>query len=305
MRTRIVALVLLFLTFVFAGCGGAGGTVVLPFIFIADGNNRIVLVRNMLGAGWATFGSTGNGVGQFNFPSGMALDAQGRIYICDYFNNRIVRINDITGAGWVEFGTFGSGANQFDNPYKIAIDSLGRIYVTDSGNNRVVRIDDMTGTNWVAFGTVGNGANQFSEPIGIAIDSSDRVYVTDWQNDRIARFDDMTGTNWTTLGTSGTGVGQFDSAVDISITNNQMLIVDRSNRVILTNLMSTTGWDEFSMNTPQSAHCPQGAEIYIVDQSVDVLTRMDDINGTNLVTFGTSGSGVDQFSSPTAVRVRP
>ena len=59
------------------------------------------------------------------------------------------------------------------------------------------------------------------------------------------------------------------------------------------------------MNTPQSADCPEGAEIYIVDQSVDMLTRMDDINGTNLVDFGSSGSGVDQLNSPSAVRVRP
>jgi hypothetical protein len=75
--------------------------------------------------------------------------------------------------------------------------------------------------------------------------------------------------------------------------------------VILTNLMSTTGWDEFSMNTPQSADCPEGAEIYVVDQFADMLTRMDDINGTNLIDYGTSGSGVDQFQSPSAVRVRP
>jgi hypothetical protein len=39
-------------------------------IFIADtGNNRIVRINDMTGAGWTTFGSLGSGTNQFNRPS--------------------------------------------------------------------------------------------------------------------------------------------------------------------------------------------------------------------------------------------
>ena len=83
-----------------------------------------------------------------------------------------------------------------------------------------------------------------------------------------------------------------------------MLVTDRSGRLIQTGLMSSTGWTEFSISTPQSAVFG-GGKIYLVNQNVDVLTRIDSIAGANLLTFGTAGSGVDQFSSPVAVCAVP
>ena len=113
---------------------------------------------------WQTFGTVGggNGTNQFSFPSEVALDANGHIYVLDGGNNRIVRVEDMSGSGWTTLGTLGSGTNQFLYPTGIAVDAIGHIYIADAGNGRIVRINDMSGTGWTALGTPGSGTNQFN-----------------------------------------------------------------------------------------------------------------------------------------------
>src|SRR5208337_3530842 len=84
---------------------------------------------------WRATGALGSGSSQFAYPTGVALDAAGRIYVADYGNSRIVRMDDMSGAQWTAFGAYGSGAGHFINPAGIAVDSGGDIYVADSGNN--------------------------------------------------------------------------------------------------------------------------------------------------------------------------
>ena len=42
-----------------------------------------------MGSGWLASGSLGRGVGQFNRPSGVAVDKDGEIYIADRENDRV------------------------------------------------------------------------------------------------------------------------------------------------------------------------------------------------------------------------
>jgi DNA-binding beta-propeller fold protein YncE len=125
----IGALALLFtLVIALSDCGGGGGGGYIFFptavkhIYVADaGNNRIVRMNNMTGAGWTAFGAGGSGVGQFSVPLGIFVDDAGKIYVADSRNDRIVRMNDMTGAGWTTFGTTGSGTDQFSGPSGIFV----------------------------------------------------------------------------------------------------------------------------------------------------------------------------------------
>lgn len=155
---------------------------IVTFILAADGvNNRIIGTEDMTGTNAVPFGTLGAGVNQFNPPSDLCADSEGRIYIVDSFNSRIVRIDDITGAGWTSFGIDGLGVNEFMNPQGICIDSQDRIYVADFDNSRIVRFDDMNGTNWISY-TV-------DWPNRVAVDSEDRIYFNDVFSNRIGRCD--------------------------------------------------------------------------------------------------------------------
>jgi len=99
-------------------------------IYVADsGNNRIVRMDDMTGAGWTALGHRGAGVNEFCYPAGIFVDGAGRIYVADECNHRVVRMNDMTGAGWTALGNRGTGVNQFVGPQSVVLDAAGRIYV--------------------------------------------------------------------------------------------------------------------------------------------------------------------------------
>ncbi len=93
-------------------------------IFVVDaGNNRIVRMNDMTGAGWTTLGgpAAGGGTNQFKAPGGVFVDTAGRIYVADAGNHRLVRVNDMTGAGWTTLGSSGNGKGQFNGPRAIFV----------------------------------------------------------------------------------------------------------------------------------------------------------------------------------------
>jgi sugar lactone lactonase YvrE len=264
---------------------------------------------------WQAMGALGIGSNQFAYPSGVALDAGGRIYVADSGNNRIVRMDDMSGAGWTAFGKPGSGSSQFTHPARVALDSGGRIYVADMGNSRIVRMDDMSGTGWTDFGTFGNGIGHFITPVGIAVDSSGHIYVADSGNDRIVRMDDMSGTNWTAFGARGSDINQFNDPVGLAVdAGGHIHVTDYGNyRIVRMDDMNGGGWVALGgsghsghrgvnqFNHPSGVMVDAGGHIYITDMVNNRIVRMDDMAGANWTALGGPGSGVSQFNRPWAV----
>ncbi len=128
-------------------------------VYVADGNVLSdidvfspsgVLLKNI-----GTPGSPGSGNGQFNFESGLAFSANGRLYVADTSNNRI-QIFDSSDNFVSAFGSFGSGTGQFHFPTDVAVSPSGMLYVTDTSNNRIQRYLDTDA--WVS------GINTFTDP---------------------------------------------------------------------------------------------------------------------------------------------
>jgi len=166
------------------------------------------------------FGTVGNGDGEFNLPSGLALDTDSdMLYVADTNNNRI-QIIDVNGncdsgdndylADDIcfvdEFGGRGNGEGEFDEPSGLALDTdSDMLYVADTDNNQIQIIDvngncsgniklGDNGNDDVCFvdefGGSGSDDGDFNSPADLAIDASnDMLYVLDTKNDRIQIID--------------------------------------------------------------------------------------------------------------------
>ena len=131
-------------------------------------------------------GRAGTGLGEFNRPEGLCVDAQDRIYVADSCNHRI-QVFSKDGKLLRAYGKAGSGRGELSYPYDICVDAAGRQYVCEFGNSRI-QVFDANDQSIEIIGGPGAAPGQFNNPWGIALDSAGNLYVADSQNHRVQKL---------------------------------------------------------------------------------------------------------------------
>lgn len=160
--------------------------------FVADAMNHVIrkispegVVATFAGsAGQAGYVDGNAAAARFNGPQGIAVDAQGNVYVADSLNNKIRKI---TTAGVVS--TI-AGGYAFEWPTGIAIDRDGSLIVGDTDKALVERVTP-DGTVTVLAGnpqSACESASAFCSPAGVAVDSAGNIYVADSWNHAIRRI---------------------------------------------------------------------------------------------------------------------
>jgi len=114
--------------------------------------------------------------GDFAKPTGLAVDEDGNLYVCDTLNNRI-EVFDADGAFIRAYGKNGDAPPNFARPKGIAIDSDGHIWVADGVQSRV----QVFSQEWqllISFGGYGYLPGQFSGLVNITSDNKRNRIIT-------------------------------------------------------------------------------------------------------------------------------
>ena len=226
-------------------------------LYIADAANNVVRKVTAGGvistiAGNGTAGSAGDGSAatgaQLNHPQGIAVDANGGIYISDTQNARVRKIsngaiNTVAGSGTAGFGGDGGAATsaQLNIPAGLAVDGAGNLYIADFSNNRVRKVTSggiittLAGNGLAGYsGDGGAAANaQLTTPAGVATDSSGNVYIADRGNNAV-RVVNSSGIISTAAGNGLAGYsGDGGPAVSAMVGNPTGLAVDASGNLYI------------------------------------------------------------------------
>lgn len=263
-------------------------------LYIVDWNNhrirRVVdgVVETIAGTGELGDGKDGIAIyTQFNHPTNVCFDDQGRMIIAAWHNSLVKRLDFTT--GYVE-NLAGTGARAFggdegpgnsarlDLPSSVAIDSIGNILISDQANFRLRMLEPngiihtVCGTGVPGYGGDGGPAleAQLNAPKGqsaapasrIDIDNRDRIYIADTGNHCIRRIDPGDHSIETIAGTPGQAGYSGDGGPAT----------------------------EAKLNTPSNvAVAPNGA-VYIAD-TMNHVVRVVRPNGTIATLAGTGERG--------------
>jgi len=156
-------------------------------LYVADSKKHQVFCYSTVdGAAVRTIGRRGSEPGEFNFPTNVSVDKEGRLYVTDTLNFRVQSF-DPGGTPLHVFGTLGDTPGSLNRPKGIGVDDEGHIYVADTSFNNF-QIFDQDGQLLLYVGTVGSGPGEFYLPAGLFVDKRNRVFVVDQGNARVQVF---------------------------------------------------------------------------------------------------------------------
>jgi len=212
------------------------------------------IISTVAGTGTAEFSGDGGPATEARLrgPFGLALNADGDLYVADYADNRIRCVAAATGiittvAGTGTYGFSGDGglatAASLAGSIDVSVDGGGNLYIADYANSRIRKVTASTGVISTLAGTgdqifVGDGgpatAASLLYPNGVAADAEGNVTIADTSHHRIRLVTAATGVITTV---AGTGIGSYNgdgiAATSATISNPLDVAVDGAGNLFI------------------------------------------------------------------------
>lgn len=311
-------------------------------MYISDRQNHRVQIYDMSGPSpvySTTVGETGvSGTdnAHFNYPTQIAIDSSGRLYVIDQSNYRVQRCTYAAGA-WTCATFLGETGVPGNDLYHLAAGWINGLvikgndfYIADSLNNRVLKCD-LSGACSLFAGasdsSSGTDNSHFDVSADVAVDSHGNVYASDFTNDRILKFTSSGGTAVGLLGTTLTpyvpDTSRYNTPKGLTVAADGSIYFTEGYgyRLVKLNAAGAQQWavGQAGVNGTDNAHfngvlwdglagnaaVDAAGRVYVPDTGNDRIQIFSTNTGTFITTWGSSGSGQSQFSCPWGVAISP
>lgn len=200
-------------------------------LYVPEYFNDRIQVFDLDGTPLRTIGEAGDGPGQLNAPGGVAVAANGELFVADFYGHRVQHLapDGAFIAQWGKTGEPGRFAGEFTYPTDAAIGAGGAVFVADGYADRiqVFRPGDGFIDKWggpFAIDIFGPFNGWFAVATSVAIDTDGNVFVADFYNDRVQKFA-PDGTFLTAFGATGEGPGQFHHPIAVDVAEDGTVFV--------------------------------------------------------------------------------
>jgi tripartite motif-containing protein 71 len=271
-------------------------------MLVADDQHHRVAAFDTGGRLLASIGlGQGAGPGQLNFPYGVTMDAQGRVFVADDLNHRIVRYSTpATGYRYkARWGAYGTAPGRLAYPRGLAAGANGELFAANTGNDRI-DVFDASGTLKRSFGTSGRASGQFDGPLGVGVDASGVRAVADSVNGRVQLLN-PDGTVATIWGSPNPGPTILPSPVAVAFdgTGNGFVLDQRRSRIVVFDrataqsprTIGSEGSGPAQLSGPSALAIDGTGSISVADTGNDRIAR-----------FGTDGSYLGSYPTEDAPR---
>ena len=248
-------------------------------IYVADAANNRVVVLDAGGKQLRSWGSPGDGPGQFHFekatdePSTAAISSievdqrSGAVYVAE--PQRVQKF-DPQGRFELGWGTSGVGNGQFYRIWDLAVDAAGAVYTLEDRPKTAGRVQkfDTAGGFLTTF-----GRGQIADAGGIAVDPAGNVFVTDDQADVIDVFG-PDGRLLRKLGEPGDLAGQLHFPNGLALARGMLYVADTDHaRIVVFDLATgkPTGYWRVT-GRPFNVTADASGAVYVFSQT-GILTK--------------------------------
>jgi tripartite motif-containing protein 71 len=283
-------------------------------LFVSDNNSYLVYQYRLSSPQiLSTWGHDVRAMGEFFFPTAVALGPAGTLDVADEGNARIEQVSTTTTTlnPRVSWNLPTITAQRIKYPVSVAADSLGNVYVVGDKKNSLARLrpNGAFVPGWPASRTLP------SNPIGVAVSPSGDIDVADGTTSQIWRFN-ATGR---LLGRWGKGPGTASGQFLFAQHGPVGIAFDHQRHVYITDTLNdriekftTSGrflaaWRGFggfpgSFSSPQGVAVDGQGNVYVADTGNAMIEELSP-TGALLAQWGTEGSAVGQFRDPSGIAV--